>query len=62
MAVRSWRYTFPNWVYDALSRVRTFEGLFICGKIDETKMFHVYPKLSKTEDILLQFRQELMNF
>ena len=52
MAVRSWRYTFPNWVYDALSRVRTFEGLFICGKIDETKMFHVYPKLSKTEDTL----------
>ena len=30
--VRSWSYTFTNWVYVALSRVRTFEGLFICEK------------------------------
>ena len=32
IVVRFWSYTFPNWVYVALSRVRTFEGLFICEK------------------------------
>ena len=37
IVVRFWSYTFPNWVYVALSRVRTFEGLFICEKLDEMK-------------------------
>ena len=49
MVVRSWSYTFPNWVYVALSRVRTFEGLFICEKVDETKRFDVDPKLLQEE-------------
>ena len=45
MVVRSWSYTFPNWIYVVLSRVRKFEGLFICEKLDETKRLDVDPKL-----------------
>ena len=62
MVVRSWSYIFPNWVYVALSRVRTFEGLFICEKIDESKKFHVDPKLLEEEDRLRQIETKLINF
>ena len=50
MVVRSWRYTLPNWVYVALSIVRTFEEVFIYEKIDETTKFHAYTKLLEEED------------
>ena len=62
MVVRSWSCTFLNWVYVALSRVRTFEGLFICEKLDETKRFHVNPKLLEEEEGLRQIEQNLINF
>ena len=62
MVVRSWSYTFPNRMYVALSRVRTFEGLFICEKIDESKKFHVDPKLLEEEDKLRQIETKLINF
>ena len=62
MVVRSWSYTFPNWVYVALSRVRTFEGVFICEKIDESKKFHVDPRLLEEEDKLRQIETKLINF
>ena len=62
MVVRSWSYTFPNWVYVALSRVRTFEGLFICEKIDESQKFHVDPKILEEEDRLRQIEAKLINF
>ena len=52
MIVRSWSYIFRNWVHFALSRVRTFEGLFICEKIDKSKKFNVDPKLLGKEDRL----------
>ena len=62
MVVRSWSYTFPNWVYVVLSRVRMFEGLFICERIDESKKFHVDPKLLEEEDRLRQIETKLINF
>ena len=62
MVVRSWSYTFPNWVYVALSTVRNFEGLFICEQLDEIKRFHVDPKLLEGEERLRQIEQNLMNF
>ena len=61
MVVRSWSYTFPNWVYVALSRV-TFEGLFICEKLDETKRFHVDHKLFEEEVRLRYIEQNLIKF
>ena len=60
MIVRSWSYIFRNWVRFALSRVRTFEGLFICEKIDESKKFHVDPKLLEEEDRLRQIEAKLI--
>ena len=49
-------------VYVTLSRVRTFDGLFICEKLDETKKNHVDPKLLEEEERLRQIEQNLMNF
>ena len=49
-------------MYDALSRARTFEGLFICENIDESKKFHVDPKLLEEEDRLRQIETKLINF
>ena len=59
IVVRSWSYTFPTWVYVVLSRVRTFEGLFIYEKLDETKRD---PKLLEEEERLQQIEQNLINF
>ena len=39
-----------NWVYVALSRVRTFEGLFICENKDDTKKCHVDKKLLEDKE------------
>ena len=50
-----------NWVYVVLSRLRTFEGLFICEKIDKSKKFHVDPKLLEEEDRLRQIGTKLIN-
>ena len=62
MVVRSWSYTFPNWVYVVLSRVRTFEVLFICENIDETKMFHVDSIFLESEDRQKQIETKLIEF
>ena len=62
MVVKSWSYIFPNWVYVALSRIRTFEGLFICDKLYETKRFHADPKLLEEGERLQQIEQNLINF
>ena len=62
MVVRSWSYTFPNWVYVDFSRVKTFEGLFICEKLDETKRFHVDHKLFEEEERLRYIEQNLIKF
>ena len=37
LIVYSWNYTFTNWIYVVLSRVRTLSGLYLCKKLDETK-------------------------
>ena len=62
MVVRSWSYTFPNWMYVALSRVKTFEGLFICIKLDDTKRFHVDPTLLEEEERLRQIEKKIVKF
>ena len=45
-----------------MSRVRTFEELFISEKLDETKRFDVDPKLLLEEERLRQIEQKLINF
>ena len=36
LIVHAWNYTFTNWIYVVLSRVRTLDGLYLCEKLDET--------------------------
>ena len=39
LIVHSWNYSFSNWIYVVLSRVRTLSGLFMCKKLEENKQF-----------------------
>jgi hypothetical protein len=41
LIVDCWNYTFANWVYVVLSRVRTLDGLFLCMPLDLDKPFTV---------------------
>ena len=61
MVVRSWGYKFPNWVYVALSRVRTLNDLFICEKLDENRAFYVDPNLLEEEERLKLLEKNLIN-
>ena len=62
MVDRSWRYRFPNWVYVALSRVRTLDVLFICKKLDENKTFEVDQKLLQEEERLQKIEKDLVTY
>ena len=61
MVIRSWSYKFPNWIYIALSRVRTLSGFFICEKSNENKKFDVEPNLLEEEKRLQIFEKKLIN-
>jgi hypothetical protein len=41
LIVHSWNYTFPNWVYVVLSRVRSLNGLFLCEKLTQKNHLNV---------------------
>ena len=51
-----------NWLYVVLSRIRNFEELFICEKIDKSKKFHVDPNFLEEEDRLRQIETKLIIF
>ena len=53
LIVDCWSYTFANWVYVVLSRVRTHDGLFLCRPLDLDKPFSTVP------GPLLQFEQRM---
>ena len=50
LIVNSWSYTFVNWVYVVLSRVRTRSGLLLNKKLDLKKTFTVPDKLLQFEE------------
>ena len=37
LIVNSWNYSFANWIYVVLSRVRTLSGLYLCSPLDMNK-------------------------
>ena len=60
LIVLSWNYSFKNWIYVVLSRVRTLSGLYLCQPIDETRPFPVDDKLLIEEERLERMEEELM--
>ena len=49
LIVNSWNYSFANWIYVVLSRVRTLSGLYLCSPLDMNKPFKVPEKLMQFE-------------
>ena len=60
LTVNSWNYTFTNWIYVVLSRVRTLVGLFLCEKLDENRSFFVDEDLLKEEECLAQIENTFL--
>ena len=54
LIVFSWNYTFANWIYVVLSRVRTLQGLFLCQKLNEDQQFSCDEDLFREEERLAQ--------
>ena len=50
--VGSWSYSFTNWVYVVLSRVKSLNGLFLCKPISMDKEF-------KVDDDLIAFERRM---
>ena len=61
LIVESWNYSFDNWIYVVLSRVRTRSGLFICEKLDLTKPFTVDPKIVEEENRLATLEEKVLS-
>ena len=49
LIVHAWNYTFTNWIYVVLSRVRTLDGLYLCEKLDKTQFFECDEDLLREE-------------
>jgi len=49
LIVNSWNYSFSNWVYVVLSRVRTLSGLYLCKPLDLERQFKVPENLIQFE-------------
>ena len=47
--VGSWSYSFRNWAYVVLSRVRSLSGLFLCKPLDVNQTFEVDEDLESFE-------------
>ena len=64
MIVTSWNYTFPNWVYVILSRVKTLRGLFLVNKLnDDLTKYQISDDLKREDerldDLDEQFRVDI---
>jgi hypothetical protein len=60
IVITSWNYTFKNWVYLVLSRVRTFSGLFLLEKLKKDKDYSVDPKLLIEEKRLKEIENQVL--
>ena len=60
LIVNSWSYTFANWVYVVLSRVRTRSGLLLNKKLDLKKTFTVPDKLLRFEERMKEKETEYL--
>ena len=49
LLVGSWSYSFRNWAYVVLSRVRSLSGLFLCRPLDVNQTFEVDDDLESFE-------------
>ena len=47
--VGSWSYSFRNWAYVVLSRVKSLNGLFLCKPLDVNQTFEVDEDLESFE-------------
>ena len=61
LIIVSWGYAFVNWVYTVLSRVRTFEGLFLFEPLDLHRSFEVPPGLFEHEIFLRQLEERVVS-
>ena len=60
LIVHAWNYTFTNWIYVVLSRVRTLDGLYLCEKLDETKLFECDEDLLREEKRLAEIEARFL--
>ena len=49
LLVGPWSYSFRNWAYVVLSRVRSLSGLFLCRPLDVNQTFEVDDDLESFE-------------
>ena len=49
LMVGSWSYSFKNWAYVVLSRVKSLRGLFLCKPLDVNQTFEVDDDLERFE-------------
>lgn len=61
LIVCSWNYSFDNWIYVVLSRVRTLSGLYLCERLDENKDFPVDPLILAEERRLEAIEKGVLN-
>ena len=60
LIVHAWNYTFTNWIYVVLSRVRTLDGLYLCEKLDETQLFECDEDLLREEKRLAEIEARFL--
>ena len=60
LIIGSWNYTFENWIYVVLSRVRTLKGLFLCEELDLTKPFRIIKEVEIEESRLEKIQDRVL--
>ena len=59
--VGSWSYSFRNWAYVVLSRVRSLSGLFLCKPLDVNQTFEVDEDLESFERRMYLLERSVMD-
>ena len=59
--VGSWSYSFRNWAYVVLSRVRSLNGLFLCKPLDVNQTFEVDEDLESFERRMYLLERSVMD-
>ena len=59
--VGSWSYSFRNWAYVVLSRVRSLSGLFLCKPLDVNQTFEVDKDLESFERRMYLLERSVMD-
>ena len=60
MIVTSWNYTFPNWIYVILSRVKTLNGLLLVNKLnDDLTKYRISDGLKREDERIDDLDEQL---